>query len=105
MSTVGGRAARRAAHRGRCPAIAYNPTPTPNPNPNPNPNPKPKPKPKPKSNPNPNPKPEPRITQVPSGVQEISLDELTLTEGEAVGLTEAQQAGDARRYVRRCTEM
>ena len=48
---------------------------------------------------------------MPSGVQEISLDELTLTEGEAVGLTEAQQAGDARRCtemygdVRRCTEM
>ena len=30
-------------------------------------------------------------------MQEISLDELTLTEGEAVGLTEAQQAADARR--------
>ena len=29
---------------------------------------------------------------VPSGVQEMSLDELTLTEGEAVGLTEGQQA-------------
>ena len=47
---------------------------------------------------------------VPSGVQEISLDELTLTEGEAVGLTEAQQAGDARRCremfgdVRRCRD-
>ena len=78
MSTVGGPAARRAAHRDRCPAIGYNP------------NPKPKPKPKPN--------PKPRISQVPSGVQEISFDELTLTEGEAVGLTEAQQAGDVRRY-------